>query len=89
MYGTPGRIRTYDLELRSLLLYPAELPGHMTKRAPRKRSFRGKLGGVRRRGAGRESRTLLSSLENLHSTDELHPHGGLTEAIIAEDPRYR
>lgn len=25
--GTPGRIRTYDLELRSLLLYPAELPG--------------------------------------------------------------
>lgn len=26
--GAPGRIRTYDLELRSLLLYPAELPGH-------------------------------------------------------------
>lgn len=26
--GTPGRIRTYDLELRSLLLYPTELPGH-------------------------------------------------------------
>jgi hypothetical protein len=25
--GTPGRIRTYDLELRSLLLYPTELPG--------------------------------------------------------------
>ncbi len=24
-YGAPGRIRTYDLELRSLLLYPAEL----------------------------------------------------------------
>ena len=27
MLGTPGRIRTCDLELRSLLLYPAELPG--------------------------------------------------------------
>lgn len=26
--GAPDRIRTYDLELRSLLLYPAELPGH-------------------------------------------------------------
>jgi hypothetical protein len=25
--GTPDRIRTCDLELRSLLLYPAELPG--------------------------------------------------------------
>ena len=25
--GGPGRIRTYDLELRSLLLYPTELPG--------------------------------------------------------------
>ena len=29
MLGTPGRIRTCDLELRSLLLYPAELPGHV------------------------------------------------------------
>ena len=27
--GAPGRIRTCDLELRSLLLYPAELPGHI------------------------------------------------------------
>ena len=26
-HGAPDRIRTYDLELRSLLLYPAELPG--------------------------------------------------------------
>ncbi len=26
--GAPSRIRTYDLELRSLLLYPAELSGH-------------------------------------------------------------
>jgi hypothetical protein len=26
-YGAPGRIRTYDLRLRSPLLYPAELPG--------------------------------------------------------------
>ena len=25
--GAPSRIRTYDLELRSLLLYPAELSG--------------------------------------------------------------
>ncbi len=23
--GTPGRIRTYDLQIRSLALYPAEL----------------------------------------------------------------
>jgi hypothetical protein len=27
MLGTPGRTRTCDLKLRSLLLYPAELPG--------------------------------------------------------------
>lgn len=27
--GAPGRIRTYDLRLRSPLLYPAELPGHV------------------------------------------------------------
>src|SRR2546430_1455681 len=27
-FGAPGRIRTYDLELRSLLLYPAELRAH-------------------------------------------------------------
>jgi hypothetical protein len=27
MLGAPGRIRTYDLRLRSPLLYPAELPG--------------------------------------------------------------
>jgi hypothetical protein len=26
--GAPERTRTFDLELRSLLLYPAELPGH-------------------------------------------------------------
>ena len=25
IYGTPGRIRTYDLRIRSPLLYPAEL----------------------------------------------------------------
>jgi hypothetical protein len=28
-FGAPGWIRTSDLELRSLLLYPAELPGHI------------------------------------------------------------
>jgi hypothetical protein len=28
--GAPGRIRTYDLRLRSPLLYPAELPGRLT-----------------------------------------------------------
>ncbi len=28
--GTPGRVRTYGLKLRSLLLYPAELPGHVS-----------------------------------------------------------
>jgi hypothetical protein len=27
MIGTPGRVRTCDLRLRSPLLYPAELPG--------------------------------------------------------------
>jgi hypothetical protein len=32
MLGTPGRIRTCDLELRSLLLYPTELPGRKTRR---------------------------------------------------------
>lgn len=41
--GAPGWIRTSDLELRSLLLYPAELPGL---------------------GAGAESRTPITSLEN-------------------------
>lgn len=25
--GTPGRIRTRDLDVRTVLLYPAELPG--------------------------------------------------------------
>ena len=28
--GTPGRIRTYDLWVRTPLLYPAELPGLVT-----------------------------------------------------------
>ncbi len=28
-FGAPSRIRTCDLELRSLLLYPAELSGHV------------------------------------------------------------
>ncbi len=28
LIGAPGWIRTSDLELRSLLLYPTELPGH-------------------------------------------------------------
>ena len=32
MYGAPGGIRTPDLELRSLLLYPTELPGHGDER---------------------------------------------------------
>ncbi len=27
--GTPGRVRTCDLRLRSPLLYPAELPGRV------------------------------------------------------------
>ena len=27
--GTPGRIRTYDLQIRSLALYPAELRAHL------------------------------------------------------------
>lgn len=26
--GAPGRIRTVDLDLRRILLYPPELPGH-------------------------------------------------------------
>jgi hypothetical protein len=25
--GTPGRTRTHDLDVRTVLLYPAELPG--------------------------------------------------------------
>ncbi len=29
LYGTPGRIRTYDLRIRSPLLYPAELQAHV------------------------------------------------------------
>ena len=28
-FGTPGRIRTYDLRLRKPTLYPAELQVHM------------------------------------------------------------
>lgn len=28
-FGAPGRIRTYDLRLRSPLLYPAELQGQV------------------------------------------------------------
>ncbi len=31
IFGTPGRVRTCDLRLRSPLLYPAELPGHNHK----------------------------------------------------------
>ena len=27
--GDPGRIRTCDLQIRNLLLYPAELRGHV------------------------------------------------------------
>ena len=30
-YGTPGRIRTCDLRIRSPLLYPAELQAHIEK----------------------------------------------------------
>ena len=30
--GAPGRIRTCDLQIRSLLLYPAELRAHMAER---------------------------------------------------------
>ena len=30
-FGAPGWIRTSDLRLRSPLLYPAELPGHVNK----------------------------------------------------------
>jgi hypothetical protein len=30
-YGTPGRIRTCDLRIRSPLLYPAELQAHNLK----------------------------------------------------------
>ena len=32
--GAPGWIRTSDLELRSLLLYPTELPGHVQAYRP-------------------------------------------------------
>ena len=28
LYGAPGRIRTYDQQIRSLRLYPAELRAH-------------------------------------------------------------
>ena len=52
-HGTPDRIRTCDLELRSLLLYPAELPGRIFAQS--------------RFGAGRENRTLISSLEGWHT----------------------
>ena len=47
--GAPDWIRTSDLRLRSPLLYPAELPG----RAPDVVC-----------GAGAESRTPITSLEN-------------------------
>jgi hypothetical protein len=32
MYGAPGRIRTYDLLIRSQTLYPAELRAHVSCR---------------------------------------------------------
>ncbi len=33
--GTPGRIRTCDLRIRSPLLYPAELQAHTTQQTGR------------------------------------------------------
>ncbi len=33
MNGDPGAIRTRDPQLRRLVLYPAELPGHLVGRA--------------------------------------------------------
>ena len=36
-YGAPGAIRTPDLQVRSLLLYPAEPQAHIRKEFIRKR----------------------------------------------------
>jgi hypothetical protein len=33
-YGAPGKIRTPDPQIRSLVLYPAELPVHRLRSAP-------------------------------------------------------
>jgi hypothetical protein len=58
MYGVPGEIRTPDPQLRRLLLYPAELLGHLE---------------IKDNGAGDENRTHATSLEGWSSTIELHP----------------
>ena len=81
--GAPGMTRTFDLRLRSPLLYPTELRGHavmrqtygFSHRAGRKTWFSLRLlFSLRResvfqtyfgtRGAGAESRTPITSLEN-------------------------
>ena len=58
--GAPRRIRTFDLQIRSLLLYPAELWALV------------KLNCYN--GAGDGNRTHAASLEGWSSTTELHPH---------------
>lgn len=37
--GAPCRIRTYDLHIRSVLLYPAELMAHGSKYPYRRKPF--------------------------------------------------
>ena len=52
IFGSPSRVRTCDLELRSLLLYPAELSGQTTNNT--------------NDGAGGENRTRITCLEGTY-----------------------
>lgn len=79
-HGAPGWIRTSDLRLRSPLLYPAELPG---QKCPVGIFVDASEASINVQfGAGYQSRTGLSSLENSHINRYTNP--AMTAVIIAE-----
>ena len=74
--GAPSRIRTYDLWIRSPLLYPAELWAQKqidySAEAYKQKIHQDNLV-ENLHGAGDGNRTRVTSLEGWSSTIELHP----------------
>ena len=82
MIGAPGRIRTHDPQIRSLVLYPAELPVLKAKAACAR--------GRRRRSNGALVMRAAQKCKGFYgAAAEDQPARSREQTLLIKEPRYR